>query len=145
MAYAAALWATVFAVFHVIWAPLVYPLLNAEQARLAFATPWKWAYCVVVAVLCLIAVPVALAPVTAFVGPASVAPPGLRAGVRWIDAAVLWAGAGLVQSGLSRDDRPVHGHGDLGTMVLPGRRSVHPEHVALETRPVARWIPAWTR
>jgi len=49
VAYAAALWATVFAVFHVIWAAGWYPLLNAEQARLAFATPWKWAYCVVVA------------------------------------------------------------------------------------------------
>ena len=39
-----------------------YPLLNAEQARLAFATPWKWAFDVVVAAMCLIAVPVALAP-----------------------------------------------------------------------------------
>ena len=54
-----------FAVFHVIWAAGWYPLLNAEQARLAFATPWKWAYDVVVAAMCLIAVPVALAPVTA--------------------------------------------------------------------------------
>jgi hypothetical protein len=63
VAYAAALWAAVFAVFHVIWAAGWYPLLNAEQARIAFATPWKWAYDVVVAAMCVIAVPVALAPV----------------------------------------------------------------------------------
>ena len=66
VAYAAALWASVLAIFHIIWAAGWYPLLNAELARLAFATPWKWAYDVVVAVMCLIAVPVALAPVTAW-------------------------------------------------------------------------------
>jgi hypothetical protein len=38
-------------------------LLDAELARAAFATPWKWAYDVVVAAMCVIAVPVALAPV----------------------------------------------------------------------------------
>ena len=65
VAYAAALWASVFAVFHIIWAAGWYPLLNAEQARLAFARPWMYAYNVVVAAMCVIAVPVALAPVTA--------------------------------------------------------------------------------
>ena len=55
-----------------------------------------YAYNVVVAAMCLIAVPVALAPVTA------------------------------------------------GTLVLPGRRSSHLEHVALDTQSVAPWIPAWT-
>ena len=66
VAYAAALWASVFAIFHIIWAAGWYPLLNAELARIAFATPWKWAYDVVVAAMCVIAVPVALAPVTAW-------------------------------------------------------------------------------
>ena len=61
--YAAALWALIFAVFHVIWAAGWYPLLNAEGARIAFATPWKWTFDVVVAAMCVIAVPVALAPV----------------------------------------------------------------------------------
>jgi hypothetical protein len=63
VAYSAALWAAVFAVFHVIWAAGWYPLLDAEQARIAFAIPWKWTYDVVVAAVCFIAVPVALAPV----------------------------------------------------------------------------------
>ena len=63
VAYAAAVWAAVFAVFHIIWAAGWYPLLDAEQARLGFATPWKWAFDVVVAGMCVIAVPVALAPV----------------------------------------------------------------------------------
>ena len=63
-AYAAAVWAAVFAVFHIIWAAGWYPLLNAAQARIAFAVPWKWTFDVVVAAMCIIAVPVALAPVT---------------------------------------------------------------------------------
>ena len=63
VAYAAALWASVFAIFHIIWATGWYPLLDAEQARVAFAIPWHWAYDVVVAAMCVIAVPVALAPV----------------------------------------------------------------------------------
>lgn len=63
-AYAAATWAVVFAVFHVIWAAGWYPLLDAEEARIAFAVPWKWWYDVGVAVMCVVAVPVALASVT---------------------------------------------------------------------------------
>jgi hypothetical protein len=66
VAYAAALWAAIFAAFHVIWAAGWYPLLDAEQARIAFATTWKWAYDLVVAVMCVIAVPVALAPVVSW-------------------------------------------------------------------------------
>lgn len=62
VAYAAALWAAVFAVFHIIWAAGWYPLLD-EGAPVAFATPWKWTFDVVVAAMCVIAVPVALAPV----------------------------------------------------------------------------------
>ena len=63
VAYGAALWAAVFAVFHIIWAAGWYPLLDAKGAREAFATPWKWTFDVVVAVMCIVAVPVALAPV----------------------------------------------------------------------------------
>ncbi len=66
VAYAAAVWAFVFACFHVVWALGWYPLLNAEGARAAFATPWKWTFNAVVAVMCVIAVPVALAPVMAW-------------------------------------------------------------------------------
>jgi hypothetical protein len=64
--YAAAFWAAVFAVFHVVWAAGWYPLLNAEQTRIAFANPWKWTFDVLVAAMCVIAVPVVLAPVTAW-------------------------------------------------------------------------------
>ena len=63
-AYCAAIWASIFAVFHIVWAAGWYPLLNAEQARIAFAVPWKWAFDVVVAGMCVIAIPIALAPVT---------------------------------------------------------------------------------
>jgi len=56
----------VFAGFHIVWAAGWYPLLDAEQARIAFATPWKRAYDVAVAAMCVIAVPVALAPVTSW-------------------------------------------------------------------------------
>ena len=63
VAYAAAGWAFVFAVFHIVWASGWYPLLNPEGARAAFATPWKWTFNAVVAAMCVIAVPVALAPV----------------------------------------------------------------------------------
>ena len=63
-AYGAAIWAAIFAVFHIMWAAGWYPLLNAERARIAFAVPWKWWFDVAVAVMCVIAVPVALAPVT---------------------------------------------------------------------------------
>jgi hypothetical protein len=63
IAYAAAGWALVFGAFHIIWAAGWYPLLDAEPARIAFATPWKWTFDVVVAAMCIIAVPVALAPV----------------------------------------------------------------------------------
>jgi hypothetical protein len=63
-AYGAAIWAATFAVFHIVWAAGWYPLLNAQGARIAFAVPWKWTFDVVVAAMCIIAVPVALAPVT---------------------------------------------------------------------------------
>jgi hypothetical protein len=66
VSYAAAAWAAIFAAFHIIWALGWYPLLDGEGARVAFAVPWKWGYNLVVAATCVIAVPIALAPVTAW-------------------------------------------------------------------------------
>src|SRR4030095_258148 len=86
VAYAAALWAAVFAVFHIIWAAGWYPLLDAEQMRVAFATPWKWRFDVLVAAMCLIAVPVALAPVVAW---GQRLPQRLIFRIAWIGSALL--------------------------------------------------------
>ena len=98
VAYAAALWAAVFASFHIVWAAGWYPLLDAEQARIAFATPWKWAYDVVVAGMCVIAVPVALAPVRSW---GQHVPRRLIYVLAWIGSAllVLRSVASLVQAG----------------------------------------------
>jgi hypothetical protein len=98
VAYAAALWASVFAIFHIIWAAGWYPLLDAEKARAAFATPWKWAYDVVVAVMCVIAAPVALAPVMSW---GQYAPRRLIYRLAWIGTGllVLRSMASLVQAG----------------------------------------------
>lgn len=98
VAYAAALWAAVFAVFHIIWAAGWYPLLDAEATRIAFATPWKWWFDVVVAVMCIVAVPVALAPVMLW---GQGLPQGLVYKLAWIGSALLvlrLAGA-LAQTG----------------------------------------------
>src|SRR5512145_1241910 len=97
VAYAAALWALVFGIFHIIWAGGWYPLLDAEKARVAFATPWKWAFDVVVAAMCVIAVPVALAPVMSW---GQYAPRRLVYTLAWIGSAllVLRAVASLVQA-----------------------------------------------
>ncbi len=98
VAYAAALWASVFAIFHIVWAAGWYPLLDAEQARIMFATPWKWAYDVVVAAMCVIAVPVALAPVIPW---GEHAPRRLVYTFAWIGTALLLlrAVASLIQVG----------------------------------------------
>ena len=85
-AFAAATWAFVFAIFHIVWAAGWYPLLDAEEARVAFATRWKWIYDVVVAVVCVIAVPVALATVTSW---------GRHVPRRFLNA-LVWTGAGLL-------------------------------------------------
>lgn len=97
-AYAAALWASVFAVFHIIWAAGWYPLLDAEQARIAFAIPWKWGFDVVVAAMCIVAVPVVLAPV---MGWGRYLPRRLIHVLAWIGTAllVLRSAASLVQTG----------------------------------------------
>jgi hypothetical protein len=96
VAFAAALWALVFGIFHVIWAAGRYPLLDAEKARVAFAVPWMWAYDVCVAGMCFIAVPVALAPVMAW---GRHVPMRLVRALAWIGTAllVLRAAASLVQ------------------------------------------------
>jgi hypothetical protein len=98
VAYAAAAWAFVFALFHIAWAAGWYPLLDAERAPVMFATPWKWAYDVVVAAMCVIAVPVALAPVRSW---GRHLPRRLVHALAWIGSAllILRAGASLAQAG----------------------------------------------
>ena len=98
VAHAAALWASVFAIFHIVWAAGWYPLLDAEQARIMFATPWKWAYDVAVAAMCVIAVPVALAPVMSW---GRFVPRRLTYTLAWIGTSllVLRSVASLVQAG----------------------------------------------
>ncbi len=60
-AYAASLWALIFAVLHLVWAAGWYIGLDAEQARKAFDRTWFMVYDLVVAGMCALAVPVALA------------------------------------------------------------------------------------
>ena len=98
LAGATALWAAVFAAFHIIWAAGWYPLLNAAEARVAFATPWTWAFDAVVAVMCVIAVPVALAPVMSW---GRRVPRRLITTLAWTGTALLVfrATASLAQSG----------------------------------------------
>jgi hypothetical protein len=86
VAYAAAFWALVFACFHIVWAIGWYPPLDAEGAREAFANPWKWAYDVLVAARCIIAVPVALAPVMSW---GQRGPRRLIYSLAWIGSALL--------------------------------------------------------
>ena len=50
-----------FAVFHIVWAAGWYIGLNPEQSRIAFAKPAFLAYDLVVAGMCLVAVPLSLA------------------------------------------------------------------------------------
>lgn len=98
VAYAAALWAAVFAVFHIVWAAGWYPLLDAAATRVAFATPWKWAFDVMVAATCVVAVPVALAPVMSW---GQRLPQGVVYRLAWVGSAllVLRLAAALVQTG----------------------------------------------
>jgi hypothetical protein len=60
-AYAAASWALIFAVLHVVWAMGWYVGLDQELARKAFQQRWFLIYDLVVAGLCIVAVWVALA------------------------------------------------------------------------------------
>jgi len=88
----------VFALFHIVWAAGWYPLLDAEQTRIAFATPWKWTFDVLVAGMCVVAVPVALAPVMAW---GQRLPRRLICRLAWFGSAllVLRSAAALVQTG----------------------------------------------
>ncbi len=61
IAYAAAGWALIFGVFLIVWAAGWYIGLDPVQARAAFAVPWKLAYDLAAAGMCMIAVPGALA------------------------------------------------------------------------------------
>jgi len=59
--YGAALWALIFAAFHIVWATGWYIGLEGEPASTAFAKRWFLVYDLVVAGMCAFAVPVALA------------------------------------------------------------------------------------
>ncbi|HEV8367981.1 MAG TPA: type II toxin-antitoxin system HicA family toxin [Pyrinomonadaceae bacterium] len=59
VAYGAALWALIFALFHMIWATGCYIGLDHEQARKAFVKTPFLVYDLVVAAMCAFAVPVA--------------------------------------------------------------------------------------
>lgn len=86
IAYAAACWALIFAVFHIVWAAGWYVGLDPAAAAAAFAVPWKLAYDLVVAAMCLVAVPVALA----------LAMPWGRRVPRRLLGALAWTGTSLL-------------------------------------------------
>jgi hypothetical protein len=96
-AYAAAAWALIFAVLHVVWASGWYVGLNQELARGAFQQRWFLIYDIVVAGLCAVAAWVALA----LVRPWGMRLPRLLVGgLAWCGSAVLVlrAGAGATQT-----------------------------------------------
>lgn len=86
LAYGAALWALIFAVLHIVWAEGWYIGLRAEEARKAFDQPWFVAYDLVVAGMCALGVPVALALVR---------PWGQRL-PRWLVGLLAWGGTGIL-------------------------------------------------
>lgn len=85
-AYAAALWALIFGVFHVIWATGWYVGLDPEAARIAFAKTPFFIYDLLIAACCAIAVPVALA----------LAMPWGRRVPRRLVGLFAWVGTGLL-------------------------------------------------
>jgi hypothetical protein len=84
--YAAALWALIFAAFHIVWATGWYIGLEEEPASTAFAKRWVLVYDLVVAGMCVVAVPVALALVQ----------PWGRRLPRSLIGALAWTGTGLL-------------------------------------------------
>src|SRR4029434_8057354 len=58
--YATAAWAFIFSIFHFIWAMGWYVGLNAKEAEKAFAKPLLYAFDLLIATMCAIAVPIAL-------------------------------------------------------------------------------------
>jgi hypothetical protein len=59
--FAAAIWAFIFGIFHIIWAFGWYVGLDPERSRVAFSKPWFFAYDLAVVGVCTLAVLVALA------------------------------------------------------------------------------------
>jgi len=84
--YAAAVWALVFAAFHVVWATGWYVGLDQEPASTAFARRWFLTYDLVVAGMFVFAVPVALA----------LFQPWGRRVPRWLLGLLAWSGTGLL-------------------------------------------------
>ncbi|HSB10323.1 MAG TPA: DUF3995 domain-containing protein [Blastocatellia bacterium] len=82
----AALWAFVFAVFHIVWAAGWYVGLEQEEARKAFHHAWTLVYDLVIAGMCLVGGLTALAIVE---------PCGRRFRGRLIRP-LLWTGTGLL-------------------------------------------------
>lgn len=97
IACAAACWALIFGAFHIVWAAGWYVGLDPEQARIAFAKPWMAVYDVVVAGMCIVAVPVALALAMAW---GQRLPRSLLSALAWTGTSllVLRAVASLVQA-----------------------------------------------
>ena len=76
----------IFGIFHLIWASGWYVGLDAEQARIAFAKTFTLVYDLVVAGICIVAVPVALGLTM---------PWGRRLPQRLLGV-VAWIGSGLL-------------------------------------------------
>lgn len=95
--YAAALWALIFAVLHLMWAAGWHIGLDRELARKAFEQRWFLIYDLVVAALCVVAVLVALALVRPW---GMRLPRVLVGGLAWCGSAVLMlrGGAGAAQT-----------------------------------------------
>lgn len=96
-AYAAALWALVFAVLHVVWATGWYVGLEPELARKAFEQRWFLIYDLLVGAACALAVLVALALVQPW---GAHLPRALVIGLAWCGSVmlVLRGGAGVAQT-----------------------------------------------
>ena len=86
LAYGAALWAAIFAVFHIVWAMGWYVGLDTELARKAFQVTWKFVYDIVIAGCCVLGILLALA----FMRPWGQRVP------RWLVHSVGWCATGLL-------------------------------------------------
>ena len=111
--YATASWALTFALLHVAWAAGWYVLLPKEEAVRAFSQRWFWAYDVVVAGACGLAMLVALALVQ---------PWGQRV-PRWLLGGLAWSGTALLVL------RGGGGALQAAYLVATGRFSLGPMHL----------------
>jgi hypothetical protein len=105
--YAAALWALIFAVLHVLWAMGWYVGLDQELAQKAFQQRWFLIYDLVVAGFCIVGAWVALALVQPW---GMRLPRSLLGGLAWCGSVLLLlrAGAGAAQTAyLAATDRSV--------------------------------------